>query len=149
VSRHHVAAETVAAAPVDAVWARVADITTWSTWGQWDETTRERDGLPAPDGVGALRRFRRGRKSHVEEVVVFEPTTRLAYEVRSGLPVRDDHAEITLEAVGGGTRIRWVADFDGTNPIAGWVVHLVLVRFFPETTRRLARAAESDAAASS
>jgi len=87
VSRHHVAAETVAAAPVDAVWARVADITTWSTWGQWDETTRERDGLPAPDGVGALRRFRRGRKSHVEEVVVFEPTTRLAYEVRSGLPV--------------------------------------------------------------
>ena len=145
-SRYHVATTTVAAAPIDVVWARVADITTWSQWGQWDETTRVRDGVPVPDGVGAMRRFRRGRRVHTEEVVAFDAPRRLAYEVRDGLPVRDYHAEVTLEPVGGGTRIRWVSDFDGANPIGGWVVHQVLKRFFPVTARALARAAEADAA---
>ena len=71
-SRYHLAATTVAAAPVEVVWARVADITTWSQWGQWDETTRLREGAPPPDGVGALRRYRRGRRTHTEEVVAFD-----------------------------------------------------------------------------
>jgi hypothetical protein len=149
VSRYHVETTAVAAAPIDVVWARVADITTWSQWGQWDDTTRERDGVPAPDGVGALRRFRRGRRVHTEEVVAFDAPRRLAYEVREGLPVRDYHAEVTLEPVGGGTRIRWVADFDGANPIGGWVTYQVLRRFFPGTARRLASAAEGDASAPS
>ena len=148
-SRYHVASTTVAAAPIEAVWARVADITTWSQWGQWDETTRERDGVPAPDGVGAHRRFRRGRRVHTEEVVAFQPPLRLAYEVREGLPVRDYHAEVVLEPVGGGTRITWTSAFDGANPIGGWMMHQVLKRFFPVTARGLARAADADASAPS
>jgi uncharacterized protein YndB with AHSA1/START domain len=149
VSRYRIATSTVAAAPIETVWARVADITTWSAWGHWDETIRTRDGAPEPDGVGALRQFRRGRRTHVEEVVAFEPPQRLAYEVREGLPVRDYHAEVTLQPVGGGTRIHWEATFDGSNPIGGAAVHLVLKRFFPEAARRLAGAAEADARASS
>jgi len=145
VSRYHVETTAVAAAPIEAVWTLVADITTWSQWGQWDETTREREGVPAPDGVGALRRFRRGRRVHTEEVVAFEVPRRLAYEVREGLPVRDYHAEVMLESVGGGTRIRWMSDFDGANPIGGFVVHQVLKRFFPATARALASAAETSA----
>ncbi len=148
-SRYVVTTSTVAAAPPDVLWAHVADISTWSSWGQWDETTRARDGAPEPDGVGALRRFRRGRRTHVEEVVAFEPPSRLAYEVREGLPVRDYHAEVTLEPVGGGTRIRWDATFDGTNVITGAAVHRVLRRFFPDAARRLATVAEADARASS
>lgn len=144
-SRYRVATTAVAAAPIDAVWVRVADITTWSEWGQWDATSRLRDGEPAPDGNGALRQFRRGCRTHVEEVVAFEPPHRLAYEVRSGFPVRNYHAEVTLEPVGGGTRIRWIADFDGTNPVTGWVIEKALRQFFPKTARSLARAAEADA----
>ncbi|HEY3669743.1 MAG TPA: SRPBCC family protein [Acidimicrobiia bacterium] len=147
-SRYHVATTAVAAAPIDVVWARVADITTWSQWDEWDETIRVRDGEPTPDGVGALRRYRRGRRVHTEEVVAFEAPHRLAYEVREGLPVRDYHAELGLEPVGGGTRIRWVSDFDGANPISGWAVHQVLKRFFPATARTLARAPEADASTS-
>ncbi len=147
-SRYHVATTTVAAAPIEVVWARVADVTTWSQWGQWQETTREREGVPAPDGVGALRKYRQGRRVHTEEVVGFEPPRRLAYEVREGLPVRDYHAEVLLEAVGGGTRITWRSDFDGANAVGGWFVHQVLRRFIPSTARRLARVAEADAATS-
>ena len=130
----------VAGAPMEVVWARVADASSWSTWGEWNETVLDREGEPAPDGVGALRRFRRGRLTTVEEVVAFEPPSRLAYEVRSGVPVRDYHSEVTLEPVGGGTRLRWVSTFDG-NPVAGTIVKLVLARLLPEGARRLAAAA--------
>jgi uncharacterized protein YndB with AHSA1/START domain len=135
----------VAAAPIEVVWARVADASSWSTWGAWNETVLDREGEPAPDGVGALRRFRRGRLTTVEEVVAFEPPSRLAYEVRAGVPVRDYHSEITLEPVGGGTRLRWVSTFNATNPAAGTMVKLVLARFLPEGARLLAAAAEADA----
>ena len=147
-SRYHVETTAVAAAPIDVVWARVADISTWSQWGQWDETARVRDGAPEPDGHRALRRFRRGRRVHTEEVVGFDAPRRLAYEVRDGLPVRDYHSEVVLDAVGGGTRIRWWSDFDGANPVGGWATYQVLKRFIPGTARRLARAAEADASAS-
>ena len=59
--------------------------------------------------------------------------------------MRDYHSEVTLETVGGGTRLRWVSTFNGTNPVAGTIVKLVLARFLPEGARRLAAAAEADA----
>jgi hypothetical protein len=108
-----------------------------------------RDGDTTPDGVGALRRFRRSRRVHTEEVVAFDAPRRLAYEVREGLPVRDYHAEVTLESIGGGTRIRWESDFDGANAVGGWTVYQALKRFFPVTARALARTAEADVAAGS
>jgi hypothetical protein len=148
--RHRVETSAVSAAPIEAVWARLADISTWSTWGQWVETTLDREGVPAPDGVGAIRRLRGGRggrRTTVEDVVAFEPPAdghaRFAYELRSGLPVRDYHSEVTLESVGGGTRIRWVSTFDGAYPGVGGIVRLALARFVPDTARRLAAAAEA------
>jgi polyketide cyclase/dehydrase/lipid transport protein len=149
--RHRVETTAVSAAPFGAVWQRLADISTWSTWGQWVETTLDREGVPAPDGVGAIRRLRsgrRGQRTTIEEVVAFEPPAdgraRFAYELRSGLPLRDYHSEVTLESVGGGTRIRWVSTFDGAYPGVGGIVRLALARFIPETARRLAAAAEAD-----
>jgi hypothetical protein len=144
-SRYRVETTTVSAAPNDAVWARLADASTWSTWGQWDETTLDREDVLAPDGVGAVRRFR-GRQTTVEEVVAFEPPAdgraRFAYELLSGLPLRDYHAEVTLATVGGGTRIRWVSTFDSAYDLVGAIVRMALARFIPETARRLAAAAE-------
>ena len=144
--RYRVDTTTVSTAPIDAVWKRLADASTWSEWGQWNETSLDREGVPAPDGVGALRRFR-GQRTTVEEVVAFEPPSdgraRLAYELRAGLPLRDYHSEVTLESIGGGTRIRWVSTFDGAYPLVGAVVQTVLRRFIPRTARRLAASAEA------
>jgi hypothetical protein len=77
-SRYRVETTTVSTAPVDAVWERLADASSWSTWGQWDETTLDREGVPAPDGVAAIRRFR-GRQTTVEEVV---PSSRRSTDAR-------------------------------------------------------------------
>ncbi len=145
--RYRVETTTVAVASIDAVWDRLADASTWSEWGQWDETGLDREGVPAPDGVGAIRRFASRRRTTVEEVVAFEPPAdghaRFAYELLSGLPLRDYHSEVTLETVGGGTRIHWASTFDGAYPVVGAIVRLALARFIPDTARRLARAAEA------
>jgi|SRR5947209_5084269 len=124
----------------DAVWRLVADITTWSDWGDWSSTTREREGDPAPDGVGTLRRLRRFPVTNLEEVTAFEPGARLGYRLVKGLPLRNYNAEVRLDdAPDGGTRITWRAEFDTT-----WVPGVAngLERFFPTVVERLARAAE-------
>jgi hypothetical protein len=148
--RHRVVATATSTAPIHAVWRRLADASTWSTWGQWDGTSLDREGVPPPDGVGAIRRFVSQRQTTVEEVVAFEPPAeghaRLAYELLSGLPLRDYHSEVTLETVGGGTRIHWVSTFDGAYPVVGSIVRRALQRFIPETARRLAAAAAAPTA---
>ena len=142
--RYDVDVTAMSTAPPADVWRLLADASTWSQWGAWHETKLDRDGSPDPNGVGALRRFhpfRFPRVSTVEEVVAFEPPQRLAYELRSGLPVRGYHADVTLEPVDGGTRIRWHSTYDGKFPGIGAVMRPILTRTIRDTAKRLAAAA--------
>ena len=50
-----------------------------------------------PNGVGAIRRFERGRFTTRERVTEFAPDRRLSYRLLSGLPLRDYEAHIDLE----------------------------------------------------
>jgi hypothetical protein len=144
--RHHIDAEALSQARPEVVWRLLADVSTWSSWGPWQEATLAREGKPDPDGVGAVRRLRRGPVVTTEEVVGFDPPRRLAYDLRSGLPLRDYHAEVTLSpADGTGTRIRWQSTFDGAQPGVGAVLRPLLARFVADVARRLAVAAEGSA----
>lgn len=139
---HHVIeAKATSKASREEVWRLVADITTWSDWGGWSQTTRERDGDPAPDGVGAVRKLKRFPTTTVEEVTAFAPNSRLQYKLLKGLPLRDYVGQVTLaDAPGGGTEITWRSEFDTT-----WVpgIKSGLERFLPTTVEALARGAES------
>ena len=139
---HHVLeARATSRASRDAVWRLVADITTWQDWGGWSSTTREREGTPAPDGVGAVRRLRRFPTTSVEEVTAFEPPARLEYKLLKGLPLRNYVGTVTLaDAPDGGTEITWRSEFDTT-----WVpgIKSGLERFLPATVEQLARGAET------
>src|SRR5947208_5293327 len=97
---------TSAAGP-SAVWALLAEPSTWSEWGAWKTAGPVPPGSPER-GVGSRRRFAtRGTKS-LEEVTVFEPGSRLGYKLISGLPLRDYTGEVTLTPLpAGGTEIRW------------------------------------------
>jgi hypothetical protein len=142
--RYEVDESAVSSAPPAAVWALLADVTTWSEWGPWDEAAREREGDPPPDGVGARRRVRRGRVVSIEEVTAFEPPFRLGYRlVERGLPVKGYEAEVTLVGEGDGTRIRWRSSFDGRYPLVGAVLRPALARFTRDVAGRVARAAEA------
>ena len=139
--RYRIDEEIVADAPPAAVWALLADVMTWSTWGPWESTGRNRDGSPTADGVGAVRVLKRGRVTSIEEVSAFEPPFKFGYRLLSGMPVRDYEAEVTLVGEGDGTRIRWRSEFDGRWPLVGLVLRPALARFLRDVLRRLAAAA--------
>ena len=61
------------AAPPERVWALLADVDTWPLWAALDSAELEHPGHPDAHGVGAVRRFRRGRYTTRERVTVFEP----------------------------------------------------------------------------
>lgn len=80
----------------------VADYMWWCR-----RSTLDREGTPAPNGVGAIRRLTSIGTTFVEEIVEYERPTRWAYTVLSGAPIRDHLATIELREVGTGTEISW------------------------------------------
>jgi hypothetical protein len=125
------------------VFDLLADGPGWISWAGFDEVVLAEPGEPAPNGVGALRRIRMGRVRTVERVVGFEPPHRFAYELLSGLPVRDYRGEVTLDPIpSGGTRITWRSSFRPGYPLAGPLQRYAVRRFLRRTARRLAAAAQ-------
>jgi hypothetical protein len=133
-------------APVDDVWALLADARGWSQWARFSHSKLEREGAPTPDGVGALRVFGTGPFNSREEVVAFESPHHLAYEIRKGMPIDGYRADVRLEPDGSGTTIRWASTFATARPaIANGFFRWFLRTFLRDTARRLARAAEQRA----
>jgi uncharacterized protein YndB with AHSA1/START domain len=130
-------------APREAVWSLLADTGSWARWAPFADATLESEGSPEREGVGAVRRFRRDRRTTRERVVVFEPPGRLEYELLSGIPIRDYRAVVLLEPVDGGTRIRWSSTFRGRFPVPAGLVRPKLEQFVRQTAEALARAAEA------
>ena len=134
---------TRSTASAAAIWALLADTTTWSDWGKWSEAELVREGTPPPGGIHSVKRLKSFPVTTVEEVTVFEPERRLGYELRKGMPLRDYRAEVTLTpADGGGTEIRWRSEFEPKVPGTGGLYRRTLSKFMADAVRRLATAAE-------
>jgi carbon monoxide dehydrogenase subunit G len=124
-----------------AVWELLADATTWTGWARFNKASYLVEGVPAPHGVGAVRRFHvRGLRSK-ETVLVFDPPKQLAYDYAGSLPIRDYRAEVTLEPQGDGTRITWHATFTSKLPLLGPLLRVVITRVLQDVASRLAVAA--------
>lgn len=137
-----IAAEATTEAAPDAVWALLADRSTWPSWSPLGSHSGERPGQDGtPDGLGGIARFVTGRYCVREEIVEREPPRRLSYALLSGLPLRDYRAVVELEPAGAGTRIRWSATFAPKRPGTGWIYRLVLTRIFRGMVTGLATAA--------
>jgi uncharacterized protein YndB with AHSA1/START domain len=86
----------------------------------------EREGDPAPNGVGAIRVLHAVGPPLREEVLVYRPPTRFAYTVISGAPLRDHMGTVELTPDGDGTKVVYALKAIPTVPLAGGVVMLVL-----------------------
>jgi len=132
------------AAPVERVWALLANARGWPDWAPLDAAELERAGAPAADGVGAIRRFTQGKTTMRECIVAFEPPHWLAYQLVSGLPVRNYRGDVTLAATpDGATTIRWQISYEPLIPGTGWLVRRRLEPFIGDVAQRLARRAEA------
>jgi uncharacterized protein YndB with AHSA1/START domain len=131
-------------APQEKVFGLVADATTWSTWA--GPTIRaswwEREGDPAPGGVGAIRRLGSKQFSTREEITEFDPPHYLAYTILTRTPIRDYRAIVSIDKDGDGCRITWAATCEGRFPGAAPVMMFFLSRTVRGFVKRLARYAE-------
>lgn len=135
------------AAPPEKVFAVVADGAGWSRWAgpMIVKSWWEREGTPAPGGVGAIRALGMKHVGSREEIVAYDPPSHLAYTILSGLPVRGYHADVRLTPENGGTRIEWSGTFTPKLPGTAAALRLFLLATIGSFVRRLARQAETAA----
>ena len=143
--RRHIAETNHSTASPDAVFALLVDGNTWPQWSPIESFELERAGEPPPEGVGAIRVFRRGRTTGRDQIVEIVPGRRFGYVSLSGLPVRDYRAHVDLEPDGDGTTIRWQASFAPKVVGTGWLLERGLRRFLGECARGLAEHAAATA----
>ena len=133
-------------APVGTLWPLVGEAARWKEWSFLTQSGLEREGDPAPDGVGAIRRFTTLGMGSREEVVLWEPPHHLGYVILSGFPVRNYRGDVVLAAEDEATRLTWSSSFDTKIPGTGRLMHEVLrlvIRRFVAGVVRAAEAAEA------
>lgn len=82
----------------------------------------EREGDPAPNGVGAIRVLRSVGPPLREEVLAYESPSRFSYCLLSGLPVRDHVGTVALEPQGKGTKVTYAVRTTPTVPVGAFAV---------------------------
>ena len=79
-----------------------------------------REGVPAPNGVGALREIKVRPLRFEEEITAYERPTRLDYLiVELNVPFEHHGGSIRLTAADGGTHVDWRSDYTVPTPIVG------------------------------
>jgi len=124
-----------------AVYALLADSSTWPDWSPLGTFALIEPGDGSPEGVGAVRLFVTGRHKSRERVVERRPGEAFAYVLEEGLPLRDYRADVTLTPADAGTLIRWRSTFRAKVPGTGWLYRRELGKFIGRTVDGLARAA--------
>jgi hypothetical protein len=135
---------TLTPATADAVYALLVDGSTWPSWSPIDSFELEQPGDPPPEGVGAIRVFRRGHTTGRDQILERVPNRRFAYASLSGLPIRDYVGEVDLdEARDGWTRIHWHSSFVPKLPGTGWMFERGIRKFLEQCAHGLAEHATS------
>jgi hypothetical protein len=83
-----------------------------------------KEGDPAPNGLGAVRRVWIGPLRFEEEITAYEPAARLDYLIVDlrGVPFRHEGGSIRLTPAGDGTDAVWTSSFEIPIPLVGSVL---------------------------
>ena len=128
-------------ADADAVFALLADGSTWPEWSPIGSFELLARGEGTPEGIDAVRLFTTGRVKSRERVVERQPGEVFSYVLEAGLPLRDYKAVVTLTPTAAGTAIRWHSTFWPKVPGTGWLYQRQLGKFIGECVNGLAKAA--------
>jgi uncharacterized protein YndB with AHSA1/START domain len=114
--------ERQVAAPPEIVFDVLTDHRRYTEMTQLRKAELEREGDPAPNGVGAIRVLTLVGPPMREEVIAYERPHRFSYTVLSGLPVRDHVGTVELSPSDGGTKVVYAVHTTPTVPVGGFAV---------------------------
>ena len=108
-------------------------------------STLDREGVPAPNGVGAVRRIEAVGPPIVEEIIDYQRPSRYAYKMLSGAPVRDHVGTVELREAGSGTEVSWHLVSTPKIPGLDWLLTPVLKKVIGDLFKGAIATAERDA----
>lgn len=106
----------------------------------------EREGDPAPNGLGAVRALSVAGPPMREEVIAYEPPSRFAYKLLSGLPFRDHVGTVELTPLDKGTQVIYAVHTTPTVPLGGFAAMAVLKQAIKQLLGGVAKESERRAA---
>ena len=130
------------AAPQDTVFEVLSDHRGYAKITPLRRVELEREGDPAPNGVGAIRALHMVGPPVREEIVTYEAPRRLAYRLLSGAPLKDHVGTVELSEEGNGTRLNWTVETTPTVPVGGGLVVQVVKKAVGDLIKGVAGEAE-------
>jgi uncharacterized protein YndB with AHSA1/START domain len=128
-------------APPGAVFDAFVDHRNYANVTTLRKSTLDKEGDPAPNGVGAVRRLEAVGPAIVEEVVGYQRPTYFAYKALKGIPVKEHLGEVRLSETGDDcTRVHYTVSY--TPSIPGPVVGFVLKQAVGSLLRGIAKSVE-------
>jgi uncharacterized protein YndB with AHSA1/START domain len=134
-------------APPEVVFDVLTDHRRYAEITPMRRSVLEREGEPAPNGVGAIRVLSSVGSPLREEVIAYEPPGRFSYKLLSGAPVRDHVGTVELEPLGEGTRITYAVRTIPTLPVVGGAVVAVTRQAIKQLLNGISAESERRAAA--
>jgi uncharacterized protein YndB with AHSA1/START domain len=134
------------AAPPEIVFDVITDHRRYNEITSLRKAELEREGEPAPNGLGAIRVLTVAGPPMREEVIAYERPYRFAYKVLSGLPVRDHVGTVEMQPAEGGTEVVYSVKTTPTLPLGGAVFMLVLKKAIRDLLSGVTKESESRAA---
>ena len=102
--------QTVIKAPAEVVFDVLTDHRAYPDFTPLRKVELLQTGLPAPNGVGAIRALHAVGPPIKEQVTEYERPTRFVYKMIAGAPVRDHVGTVELSAEGSSTRMVYRID---------------------------------------
>jgi uncharacterized protein YndB with AHSA1/START domain len=137
------------AAPIDTVFDVLTDHRGYAKITRLRSSTLEREGDPAPNGIGAVRVLKLAGPPTREEVTAFEPPSHFAYKMLSGAPVKSHTANVVLSPQGTGTQISWSVDSVPSIPVPATVWSGIIRQVINQLLRGIVKESERRARAGS
>jgi uncharacterized protein YndB with AHSA1/START domain len=134
------------AAPPETVFDVLTDHRRYTEITSLRKAELEREGEPAPNGLGAIRVLTVVGPPMREEVIGYERPNRFSYKILSGLPVRDHVGTVELKAADGGTEVTYAVKTTPTIPLAGPVFMAILKKAIRDLIGGVAKESERRAA---
>jgi uncharacterized protein YndB with AHSA1/START domain len=115
-------------APAEAVFDLLADHANYDRFRPIRHSELVREGEPAPNGLGALRRIKVWPLVFEEEITHYDRPNRLDYLiVKLNIPFDHDGGTIRLTEEAGATHVDWRSTFRVPTPVIGPPEELVFV----------------------
>jgi uncharacterized protein YndB with AHSA1/START domain len=139
--------EAQVAAPPETVFDVLTDHRRYPEITPLRRAELEREGEPAPNGLGAIRVLSALPGPPMrEEVIAYDRPHRFSYTVLSGLPFRDHIGTVELSPSGGGTKVVYAVYTTPTLPVGGSLAIAVLKQAIKQLLAGVTKESERRAA---